>query len=112
MKKYTIIIADQADQDLRAIFEYIAFELRSPENALKQLNRLESAIEKLDTFPEVHRLYEHELWNSRNLRVLLVDHYIVFFIPDSKEMTVTVIRVIYGGRDMAVQLNRFTKFEE
>ena len=33
MNKYKVIIADQADKDLRGIFEYIAFELLSPDNA-------------------------------------------------------------------------------
>lgn len=111
MKKYKVIIADQADQDLRGIFEYIAFELLSPDNAAGQLGRIEAAIEKLDTFPEGHRLYANEPWYSRNLRVLPVDNYVVFYISDKDEMTVTVLRVIYGGRDMDAQLNRFTKNE-
>ena len=87
MNKYRVIIADRADQDLRGIFEYIAFELLSPDNAAGQLDRIEAAIEKLDTFPERHRHYEDEHLNSRNLRVLPVDNYVVFYIPDIEEMT-------------------------
>ena len=30
---YDIVISDQAEIDLRGIFEYIAFELQVPENA-------------------------------------------------------------------------------
>ena len=30
---YEVEVSKQADSDLRGIFEYIAFELRSPENA-------------------------------------------------------------------------------
>lgn len=30
---FEIKISDQADADLRGIFEYIAFELQSPDNA-------------------------------------------------------------------------------
>lgn len=30
---FTVEITEQADSDLRAIYEYIAFELQSPENA-------------------------------------------------------------------------------
>lgn len=30
---FEIEISDQADADLRGIFEYIAFELQSPDNA-------------------------------------------------------------------------------
>ena len=112
MKKYKVIIADQADHDLRGIFEYIAYNLFSPDNAAGQLYRLEKAIESLDTFPEGHRLFECKPWESRNLRVLPVDNYCVFFIPDNVKMTVTVIRVIYGGRDIDEQLNSFTKYHD
>ena len=41
---YDIVISYQAEIDLRGIFEYIAFELKSPENACGQLDRLEACI--------------------------------------------------------------------
>ena len=34
---YDIVISDQAEIDLRGIFEYIAFELHAPENTIKQI---------------------------------------------------------------------------
>ena len=109
MKKFEVTISEQAEQDLRGIFEYIAFELLAPENANSQLTRLELAIEKLESFPEKHRRYEREPWRSRNLRVMPVDNYCVFYILDKETMTVVVIRVIYGGRDIEKQLNDFTE---
>ena len=51
---------EQADRDLRDIFEYIAFEPLAPENAAGQLDRLEDAISKLDNMPEKFRRYERE----------------------------------------------------
>ena len=45
---FKVIISAQAENDLRGIFEYITFELLSPENAEKQLNRLEKQILSLD----------------------------------------------------------------
>ena len=41
---YEVELSEQADSDLRGIFEYIAFELQSPENAIGQLDRLEEQI--------------------------------------------------------------------
>ena len=41
---YDIVISYQTEIDLRGIFEYIAFELKSPENASGQLDRLEACI--------------------------------------------------------------------
>ena len=42
--KYEVEVSEQADRDLREIFEYIAFELQSLENAIGQLDRLEEQI--------------------------------------------------------------------
>ena len=38
---YDVQILNQAENDLRSIFEYIAFELQSVPNAAGQLSRLE-----------------------------------------------------------------------
>lgn len=109
MRKYEVRISARAEQDLRGIFEYISFELLAPENANSQLTRLEVAIENLESFPERGRCYDRDPWKSRNLRVLAVDNYCVFYIPDKENLIVTVIRVIYGGRDIEKQLDSFTK---
>ena len=79
---YDIVISYQAEIDLRGIFEYIAFELKSPENASGQLDRLEACIMDLDHMSKRYRQYELEPWKSRGLRVAPVDNYLVLYIPD------------------------------
>ena len=106
---YEVEVSEQADSDLRGIFEYIAFELRSPENASGQLDRLEEQILSLDTMPERYRKYEKEPWISRGLHVLPVDNYVVLYISDSNKKVVTILRVMYAGRDIDNQLNLHTK---
>ena len=44
MMIYEVTTTEQAESDLRCIYEYIAFELLSPENAARQLDRLEEHI--------------------------------------------------------------------
>lgn len=106
---YRVEVSEQAERDLIEIFEYIAFELRAPENASKQLDRLEEQILSLDTMPERYRRYEEEPWKSRGLRVLPVDHYVVFYVPDRDKKVVTILRVMYAGRDIDNQLRWHTK---
>ena len=106
---YEVELSEQADSDLREIFEYIAFELQSPKNASGQLDRLEKQILSLNTMPERYRRYEKEPWKSRGLRVLPVDNYVVLYIPDSDKKVVTILRVMYAGRDIDNQLNLHTK---
>ena len=106
---YEVEVSEQADRDLREIFEYIAYELQSPQNASGQLDRLEEQILSLDTMPERYRKYEKEPWKSCGLRVLPVDNYVVLYIPDSDKKVVTILRVMYAGRDIYNQLNLHTK---
>lgn len=61
---YEVQVSEQADSDLRGIFEYIAFELQSPENASRQLDHLEEQILSLDTMPQRYRQYEKEPWKT------------------------------------------------
>ena len=108
---FDVQISEQADRDLRGIYEYIAFELLAPENAAGQLDRLENAISKLDHMPDKFRRYDREPWKSRGLRVFPVDNYLVFYTPNEETRIVTVIRVMYGGRDIDKELKRHTKYE-
>lgn len=97
---YFVRISDQAEKDLRSIFEYIAFELQSVQNAVGQLDRLETAIASLSEMPERWIRYDKEPWFSRGLRRMVVDNYLVFYIPDKDDRMVTIIRVMYGRMDV------------
>lgn len=101
---YEIALTPEASRDLREIYRYIAVELQAEQTADRLLDRLEESILKLQELPERFRVYDREPWRSRNLRMMPVDHYLVFYIPDTEAKTVTVLRVIYGGRDMDAQL--------
>lgn len=52
---YAIKITAQAENDIRNIYEFIAYELQSPENASGQLDRIEKCIISLDDMPERYR---------------------------------------------------------
>ncbi len=103
--KYKVVITEQANVDLKEIYEYIAFNLQEPGVAINQLERIEKAILSLDENPNRFRIYDKEPWFSRGLRQLPVDNFIVFYIPETEVGIVTVIRVMYGGRDRDEQLN-------
>ena len=97
-----IQLTRDAEKDLDEIFAYISGTLLSPEAAIGQLERLEQRIASLERLPKRYRVYEKEPWKSRGLRVMPVDNYLVFYVPDSE--TVTVLRILYGGRDIEKHL--------
>ena len=81
--KYTIFIAKKkTEEDLGKIFEYLAYKVMAGENAVRQLNRIQTAIESLDEMPLRNRVYDKEPWKTRNLRIMPVDNYLVFYLTE------------------------------
>ncbi|MEW9675184.1 type II toxin-antitoxin system RelE/ParE family toxin [Lentibacillus sp. L22] len=55
---FKIFLTEQADSDLRGIYEYIAFTLLEPDISARQLERIKNAIRSLDEMPSRSRLFE------------------------------------------------------
>lgn len=106
--KYEIKYTAAAKQDLYDIHEYIAFCLLAPVSAGKLIKRITKAIRSLEELPLRHRLYEEEPWHSRGIRVFPVNHYLIFYVVQEQESTVTVMRIVYERRDLVQQLQEIT----
>ena len=102
---FNVVYSSEARQDLRDIYEYIAYELLEPDTAAGQTNRIMKAARSLEQMPMRHRLYEEEPWHSQGLRFLPVDNYLIFYLPDETNNIVNIIRIMYGGRDVKKQLD-------
>ncbi len=102
---YQVKISQQAKTDLRDIYEYIAFTLLSPENANKFLNTLEKKILSLENFPKRFKLYCDKLWHDQELRVMPINNFLVFYIFDHQKQIVTILRIMYCGRDIPKELH-------
>ncbi|MFA5384825.1 MAG: type II toxin-antitoxin system RelE/ParE family toxin [Eubacteriales bacterium] len=75
----SVVYTEQAERDLRSIFEYSAFSLLEPEIAKNQSRRIMDAIAKLNEMPLLYHLYEKEPWDSKGLRLLPIDNYLAFY---------------------------------
>lgn len=102
---WTVEYTAAARQDLRNIYEYIAYNLLAPQSAAGQIQRIMRNIDALDEMPMRHGLYSEEPWRSQGLRFFAVDNYLVFYLPGKSLNTVSVVRIMYGGRDIRRQLS-------
>ncbi|QWT53291.1 type II toxin-antitoxin system RelE/ParE family toxin [Eubacterium sp. MSJ-33] len=102
---FRIQFTSGARQDLRDIFEYIAFELLVPDTAKAQTKRIIDEIRTLDVFPMRYPLYEDEPWHSIGLRFFPIDNYLIFYRTDEEKEIVSIVRIMYGGRDISRQLS-------
>ena len=102
MTKYDVLVTNEALADMDQIFDYIAIELLSPENAAGQYDRIADAIMSLDTFPERNRVMESSREKANELRMMPVDNYCVFYCIRDKRVFVT--DVLYGACDYESKL--------
>ena len=97
---YNVVYSPQALNDLKDIYAYIAQELLVPDTAKGQVNRIRRVIRALDFMPSRNALVDWEPWKSMGMHKVPVDNFVVFYTVDSDSMTVSVIRIVYGGRDI------------
>ncbi|MDD7739108.1 MAG: type II toxin-antitoxin system RelE/ParE family toxin [Fusicatenibacter sp.] len=98
-ERYSVSYSESALDDLREIYTYIANELLVPETAAAQVRRIRKEVRLLDLMPGRHVLVEWEPWHSMEMHQLPVDNFIVYYLVNNEAGTVTVVRIIYGGRD-------------
>lgn len=102
MKKYIVEITDEALADMEHIYNYIAFDLLSPRNAMGQYDNISDEILKLDIFPERFQVIDYESGQLKKLRRMPVDNYSVFYVIQGDRVIVT--NVLYSASDIASRL--------
>lgn len=98
MDKYKVKISPRAIRELDSIYEYIAKEKLSPENARGQVDRIKKAILNLDSFPQSHQKRNEGRYAEKGYRQLLTDNYIAIFRIDEANKIVCVVTIQYQGR--------------
>ena len=102
MGEYRVEITDDALADMELLYQYIAIRLQAPRNAMRQYNRIASAVLTLDTFPARYGLFDCEPERSMGIHKMVVDNYLVCFVIDPGVVTVT--DVLYGVSDIHKKL--------
>ncbi|MDD6491273.1 MAG: type II toxin-antitoxin system RelE/ParE family toxin [Firmicutes bacterium] len=100
MDKYKVKINPRAIHELDGIYQYIASEKFSPDNAKGQIDRIKKAILNLDTFPQSHQERNEGRYAGKSYRQLLIDNYIVIFRIDETNKIVYVVTIQYQGRNL------------
>lgn len=90
----------RAFRDIESIFEYIALEKLSPENAKRQTDRIWKALKTLEIFPQSHQERVVGRYAGKKYRQLIIDNYIAIFRIDESTKTVYIVTVQYQGRNL------------
>lgn len=99
-ESFSVIYSPEAVNDLREIYTYIAYKLLVPKTAEGQINRIRDIIRSLDFMPLRYPIVDWEPWKSIEMHKLPIDNFIVFYIVSNEKYLVTIVRILYGGRDI------------
>lgn len=106
--EYHVKVTPQAQEQMREIAHYIAFELQAPDTAMRMLATLEDAITSLSHYPGRIALTEEEPWHSYGVHKMPVKNYLVYFWIDETACKVQIMAVVYGKRDQVKQLHHWS----
>ena len=103
--KWKILYSAHAKEDLQSIYEYIAYDLYEPDTATDQVQAIMDEIGNLDEMPVKYREYDVEPWASEGVRIFSVGKYVILYQPNESSHEVNIVRIMYGGRNIAKQLS-------
>ena len=96
---YKVIYSPKALDDIRSIYSYIAFDLKVPDTAQSQVDRIRKEIRSLDFMPLRYSIVDWEPWRSMEMHKIPVDNFVIYYTVSTETFTVSVIRIFYGGQD-------------
>ena len=102
---WTVKYTKGAEQDLDDIYDYYANERLDVVFASKLIGELANAANALDFMPFRYPAYPNEPWKSKGLRTLYKNNHVILYIPNKATSIVSIVRIMYGGRDIDKQLS-------
>ena len=77
---YDVQIIDEAEADLRDIYEYFAFKRREPRLAKKIYKQIMDKLITLEEMPFRYPIYQDEPWKSREVRQVFAGVIVAFIM--------------------------------
>ena len=99
MTKYSVIIGKLAERDIFEAVSYIREFLFQPESALRIYRSIKACIMSLSEMPERFAVISEEPYSSMGVRKVAAENYLIFYLINEKEKTVSIIRVLYNRRE-------------
>lgn len=98
--KYSYRFTEKAEQDFDDILHYISVDLANPTAAQNLGRKMFEQIDMVRAFPDSGAPVDNEFLSDKSVRKLLVDNYIIYYKAHYDEKIISVIRIVYGKRNL------------
>ena len=96
---YKILRTDKAEDQLRDIIFYIADDSGNIDIALRYLEKIETAINRLQEFPNSGSIPRYSILKKQGYRVAIVEKHLVFYKVNEEDKTVIIYAIVDGRRE-------------
>ena len=107
---YQYHFTKKAEADLEEILSYISIELSNHEAAASFLKDLLAVIASICSVPKIGRIVENEFLPDKEIRKSLVGNYVLYYLPDTEEKSIYVLRILYGRRNLDELVREINNF--
>ena len=97
--KYKILRADKAEEQLREIIFHIADDSGDVDIALGYLDKIETAINRLQEFPESGSIPRYSILKKQEYRVVIIERHLVFYKINEEDKLVIIYAIVDGRRE-------------
>ena len=91
---------DIATEDLDNTLSYISKELCNPVAAKNLFVKIEETIDRICDFPESCPVVENDYVVSKDIRKAVIDNYIMYYLFQEDKRLVSILRIVYGRRNL------------
>lgn len=93
---YSVRVADEAEDAIVDYINYIGAEQQAPQAALHMLERIETAIASLSSFPNRCAIAPENAYTSLEVRMLIVKSCMLLFTVDEEARQVSILGFRHG----------------
>lgn len=89
----------KAEEDLDSILNYIAMELSNPSSAKLFFDQVFNDLDRLCSFPKSCPVVNNDFLKINNIRKLIINNFLLYYIFDESNLKIIVLRIVYGKRN-------------
>ena len=97
---YSFQFTEKALSDLDGIVDYLVNTLGQLPAAQRIVDKIEQEIHAVCRHPESGTIVINEYIRRSDIRKLVIEKYVLYYLADSESQRITVLRVVYGKRDL------------
>ena len=98
---FSVQYTEQAEEDLNSILQYMNDELFSSQAAERFYKAVNKRLRLLCDNPRMYPLHHDEKLHAGEYHYAVIGNYLMFYTVDDECSIVSIIRIVYGGRDLS-----------